>query len=136
LIIGVAFGAYRRNAATSFGSFLGAKWPFVQGNVTESMITDALRAAKAEHKTLMVEFGANWCSNCQELASLLEKPPARSKLQKFLVFKVDVGQFNRNQEIARKLGIDLNRGIPAAVFYAEEVTRKYGTQPILEYISR
>ena len=56
----------------------------------------------------------------------------------FDVVGVDVGEFDRNVDVARALGIDMNQGIPAAVFFAPagiQSSRRVGVNPILEYLA-
>jgi len=116
--------------------------------VTKAMVDQALKTAKAEHKFLMVEFGANWCEDCVVLAHNLEQGQTRVYFDKhFVVLKVDVGQFDRNLDLAKSLGVDLNKGIPTAVFFAPEgnrvgatnkgeleSSRKYGTKQIYGFL--
>jgi len=116
--------------------------------VTPSMVEDAHKKAQAENKFLMIEFGANWCSDCMALARNMEQGQTRNYIRDhFIVLKVDVGQFNRNLDIAKSLGVDLNKGIPTAVFFAPDGKRvgatnkgelepsaKYGTQQIYGFL--
>jgi hypothetical protein len=57
--------------------------------------------------------------------------------ERFIVMNVDVGEFNRHLDVARGLGVDVNQGIPAAIFFkpdGSESSRKLGNRQILEYI--
>jgi len=82
------------------------------------MLDKARASAQTNHKFLMVEFGADWCSDCLELSKGLENGAVRNYLKEhFVVLNVDVGQFNRNIEVAKSLGVDINQGIPTAVFF-------------------
>ena len=60
---------------------------------------------------------------------------------------VDVGKLNQNRQAAERLGLDLNRGIPVAVFYAPdgaligatnegqlESARYYSSKQILKFV--
>jgi thiol:disulfide interchange protein len=86
----------------------------------------------------MVEFEADWCSDCRVLSGSLQERDIRDYLARHVeALHVDVGQFNRNLDIARYLGVDVNQGIPAAVFFLPEqvpVSRKIGNAQILAYI--
>jgi protein disulfide-isomerase len=117
-------------------------------NMTPGMIAHALKIAREENKFLMVEFGANWCEDCVALAHNLEQGETRNYFEKhFVVLKVDVGQFNRNLDVAKSLGVDLDKGIPTAVFFAPdgnkvgatnkgelEPSRKYGSKQIYAFL--
>jgi thioredoxin 1 len=102
------------------------------------MINHARAEARLNHRILMVEFGANWCSDCQELAKELDERGTSVYMKTHVdVVQVDVGEFNRNLDIARSLGIDVNQGIPAAVFIppiAVPPANRVGNTQILEYI--
>lgn len=85
----------------------------------------------------MVEFGADWCSDCRNLAKTLHEPQMQPYLNNLNLLKVDVGEFNRNLDIARSLGIDVNQGIPAAVFFPPngvQPAREVGNAQILAYL--
>jgi thioredoxin 1 len=117
-------------------------------NVTPGMLAHAIKTAREQNKFLMVEFGANWCEDCVALARNLEQGETRDYFQKhFVVLKVDVGQFNRNLDVARSLGVDLDKGIPTAAFFAPdgnkvgatnkgelEPSRKYGSKQIYAFL--
>ena len=124
------------------------KPPYQEIKVTQTMVDSALKQANAQQKLLMVEFGANWCEYCVVLARDLEQGDTLSYFQKhFVVLKVDVGKFDKNLDIAKSLDVDLQRGIPTAVFFARdgsrigatnkgelEPSRKYGAKQILAFL--
>ena len=117
-------------------------------NVTPGMVEEALKTARMQNKFLMVQFGANWCPDCVALAHSLEQSQTRDYLDKhFVVLKVNVGQFNRNLGVAQALGVDLNKGIPTAIFFAPdgnkvgatnkgelEPAQKYGVKEIYDFL--
>jgi thiol:disulfide interchange protein len=106
-------------------------------SVTLRSIDDARAAAQAKQKFLFVEFGANWCSDCLALSKALNEPSRRADLERsFDVLHVDVGEFNRNLDVARSLGININDGIPAAVFFPPtgSPVRKTGNRQILDFL--
>lgn len=77
------------------------------------------RAAESG-KMLMVNFGANWCPDCLTLHKNLNDPETRAYANaKFEIVNVDVGDFGKNADVARELGVEVN-GIPLAVFYSSD----------------
>lgn len=111
--------------------------PFRSEAVALRNIDDARAAANAKRKFLFVEFGANWCSDCLALSKTLNEPSRRTDLEsRFDMIYVDVGEFNRNLDVARFLGINVNDGIPAAVFFppAGFPVRKTGNREILDFL--
>jgi thiol:disulfide interchange protein len=75
----------------------------------------ALAKAKAEHRLVLVDFGANWCPACQGLNELFaSNANVREALaRRFVVLNVNVGDFDRNLDLAENLAVDLDdTGIP------------------------
>ena len=105
---------------------------------TVQSIDQARAEARLDHKVLMVEFEADWCSDCLALSRNLQERDIRDYLARHVeALHLDVGQFNRNLDIARYLGVDVNQGIPAAVFFLPghvPAVRKIGNAQILAYI--
>ena len=106
--------------------------------VGQGLIPEARARATRNHKFLMVEFGADWCSDCAQLSKSLEDEKRRDQFQKeFEVLYVDVGEFNRNLDIAKSLGIDVTEAIPTAAFFppnSDQPIIKRGTSPILAFV--
>ena len=77
-------------------------------------IQAALLAAQADHKFVLLDFGANWCAPCHELLSYFHTQRADSFLQaNFHLVYIDIGQFDRNTDVVRKYGFATSLGIPA-----------------------
>jgi thioredoxin 1 len=77
-------------------------------------IATALRQAAAEHKRVLLDFGGNWCGDCQVLDIYFHDDQNRPILDKnFVLVHVNIGKMDANQEIARKYDIPLERGVPA-----------------------
>jgi protein disulfide-isomerase len=106
--------------------------------VTQEELEVAQSQAHALNKFLMIEFGANWCSDCRALSHQLGENSAKDLLREhFVILNVDVGQFDRNLEVAKSLGVDIiGRGIPTAVFVSPDRHRstKYGTRDIQAFL--
>ncbi len=74
----------------------------------------ALDRAKHEHKRLLVVFGANWCPDCRVLARRMAQGKLAEQLARaYVVTKVDVGNWDKNQDIAARYGNPIKKGIPA-----------------------
>ena len=77
-------------------------------------LNQALAAAQAQQKNVLVVFGANWCGDCLALERKMSAGSLQAHVDKrFVVLKVDVGRFNRNTDLAAQMGVPLKKGIPA-----------------------
>ena len=76
-------------------------------------INHTLVAAKEEGKLGLLVFGANWCHDSRALAAHFEKPRFETLLRShYKMIYVDVGQKNRNIELAQDFGVDDIVGTP------------------------
>ena len=93
--------------------------PYVSHANARADIQAALLEAQADHKFVLLDFGANWCPPCHELRSLFDTPHAASYLQaNFHLVYIDVGRFDRNGDVVRKYGFVTSQGIPALTVLA------------------
>ena len=77
-------------------------------------INYALMAARREHKRVILDFGGNWCGDCQVLDYYFHRPPNDALLDRnFVLVDIDIGQFDHNLDVARRYGIPLKLGVPA-----------------------
>ena len=84
-----------------------------QANATADIAAAQVRAAR-EHKRILLDFGGNWCGDCQLLNIYSMQPPNAHLLARhFIVVHVDIGHMDHNMEIARKYQIPVARGVPA-----------------------
>lgn len=76
-------------------------------------IASAIKTAKAEHKRVIVDFGGNWCGDCQVLDIYLHQQPNLALLDKnFVLVHVDIGQYDKNMDIIDKYEIPIHNGVP------------------------
>ena len=74
----------------------------------------ALKTAAATHKRVLIDFGGNWCGDCQVLDIYLHQSPNADLFEKnFLLVHVDIGRYDKNLDIAEKYNIPLKKGVPA-----------------------
>lgn len=81
----------------------------------KKQIEAALARAKEENKRVLLVFGANWCGWCRKLDGLFKKDPevARVLLYEYEKVLVDVGRFDKNEDLAADLGAAVRQnGIP------------------------
>jgi thiol:disulfide interchange protein len=85
-----------------------------------AQVAAALTRAQAEHKRVILDFGANWCIWCRRLHSTFETDPSVAKaLEKdFIVVMVDVNTrkgTKRNDDLVVRYGNPTEHGIPVLV---------------------
>jgi thiol:disulfide interchange protein len=82
-------------------------------DAAEADITTALAEAKRTHKRVIVDFGGDWCPDCQVLNIYFHQSPNAELLSKYFVrVNVNVGRMDANKDIAERYGVPL-KGVPA-----------------------
>jgi thiol:disulfide interchange protein len=77
-------------------------------------IAAAQVAARHAHKHILLEFGGNWCADCQLLNYYYHQPPNAELLAKYyLVVTIDIGHMDHNMDIAEKYRVPVAKGVPA-----------------------
>jgi thioredoxin 1 len=83
-------------------------------------IAHALRVAAAQHKRVLLDFGGNWCPDCQVLDIYFHDSRNLPILDRnFVLVHVNVGRFDANLGLAQKYGIPLKKGVPALAVVGE-----------------
>jgi thiol:disulfide interchange protein len=73
----------------------------------------AIALAHKEHKRVLVDFGGDWCGDCQVLDIYANQQPNAELLAKYFVkVNINIGHIDTNQAIAARCGVQL-RGVPA-----------------------
>lgn len=78
-------------------------------------IEAALAKAKKNNRRVLIQWGANWCGWCIQLHNLYKADAkvAKELLYEYDVVAIDVGQFNKHMDLAKKYGADLKgNGLP------------------------
>ena len=101
---------------------------YPEGAQAEKDIAAALAKAAKEKKRVLIDFGGNWCGDCQVLEIYFHDPANRGLLeQNYVLVPVNIGRYDENMDIAAKYGVPVSKGVPAlAVLDAE---RSAGVQP-------
>jgi thiol:disulfide interchange protein len=77
-------------------------------------VAAALKQARVEHKRVILDFGGDWCGDCQVLDIYLHQAPNAELMDKnFLLVHVDIGHFDKNLNITEKYNVPLKKGVPA-----------------------
>jgi len=107
-------GVATHTAATRLRQPLENKEIYPQGVDANQEIAETLRIASAARKRVLLVFGGNWCFDCHVLDEAFHSPEIAPTLNKsFVVAHIDIGQMDKNLDIAKKYDIPLERGVPA-----------------------
>ncbi|MEO1929399.1 MAG: thioredoxin family protein [Gammaproteobacteria bacterium] len=79
-------------------------------------IAEAVKLAEKSGKHILLEMGGNWCPDCRTLGAYLVREDIKAWLDdRFIVVPVDVGEWDKNIDIAERYGNPISEGIPALV---------------------
>ena len=121
-LISIAFGLL-------LGVAVAAPLPYNEAADAKADVRQALSAAQATKRPVLLVFGANWCEDCRALDTSLKTAKNAELMAKgFVVVKVDVGHFDRNLDVASVYGDPIKKGIPAAVILSPDNQILYTTR--------
>jgi protein disulfide-isomerase len=128
---------------------LAVNMPYDEKADGASDVRSALLRARGSDKDVLLVFGANWCPDCRELDKALHGKSSQQIDAKFIVVKIDVGQFDKNIALEKSYGNPIKKGIPAAVILTADDkiiystkggeladARKMGEQGIYDFFNR
>jgi thioredoxin 1 len=113
-------------------------------------IREALARASREHKNVLLLFGADWCYDCHVLDKAFRRPDIAAVLNpNYELVNVDIGEGDKNLDMAVEYQVPLNRGVPAAavldstgkLLYSQkngdwERARALAPQDLLEFLNK
>jgi len=92
-------------------------------------IAAALKTAAATHRRVLLDFGGNWCGDCQVLDIYLHNEANRPILDaNYVLVNVNVGHLDENVDLAELYSIPLKRGVPELAVLSESGKLLYSTQ--------
>ena len=66
-------------------------------------LSTALKTAAATHKRILLDFGGNWCGDCQVLDIYFHDPANRPILDaNFVLVHINIGMTDANLDIAKR----------------------------------
>ena len=87
----------------------------------------ALNTAAQSHKRVIVDFGGNWCGDCQVLDIYFHNPQNRPILESnFILVHINIGRMDENLDIAERFGIPVTLGVPALAVLSPNGKILYG----------
>ena len=84
--------------------------------VAQDAVDETLAASAASGKHAMIVLGANWCHDSRALAGWFETPRFEALLNEhYEVAYIDVGQKDRNIDVAQRFGLESIVGTPTVL---------------------
>jgi thioredoxin 1 len=83
-------------------------------------VAAAIKTAGLTHKRVLLDFGGNWCGDCQVLDIYFHNEANRPILEaNFVLVHVNVGHMDENLDIAERFAVPLEKGVPALAVLSE-----------------
>jgi thiol:disulfide interchange protein len=78
-------------------------------------IAKARAAARKSGKRVLLDFGGDWCYDCHVLEYNFQADPGIKAVldANFVVAHIDVGNYDKNLDVAKKYKMNLSKGVPA-----------------------
>jgi thioredoxin 1 len=105
-----------------------AELPYDEHADAGAQLQQALAQARTERKQVLLVFGANWCGDCRELDKAMHGSSQPLVADRFEIVKIDVGNFDKNLEIANRYGNPIGKGIPAVVVLSADNAVLFSTK--------
>jgi thiol:disulfide interchange protein len=81
----------------------------------------ALKTASQTHKRILIDFGGNWCGDCQVLDIYMHNAQNLPLLEdNYVLVHVNIGHMDENLEIANQYQVPLTRGVPALAVLSDK----------------
>lgn len=111
------------------GAFAKETPPYNPQADAKAQVAQVLAEARANHKLVLLFFGANWCEDCRALArDLATGRNAQLMDAHFNIAKIDVGNFDHNLDVVNRFDNPIAKGIPAAVIVSPDGKLLYSTR--------
>ena len=102
--------------------------PYNESANAEIELANAITEANKVNKHVLIEMGANWCPDCRALGRYFQREDIKAWLdERFVVVAVDVGEWDKNLEIAERYGNPISEGIPSLVVLDSKGVMQFAT---------
>jgi thioredoxin 1 len=84
-------------------------------------LAKALKTAADSHKRVLIDFGGNWCGDCQVLDIYFHNAQNLPILESnYVLVHVNIGHMDANLDIAGQYQVPLGRGVPALAVLSDK----------------
>ncbi len=96
--------------------------PYDENADAHAQVDAAFAAAKASGRTVLLDFGGNWCPDCRMLAGVFQEQPVQSWVsQHFQTVFIDIGRRTKNLDIPARWGVKIE-GVPTVLMVTPDGT--------------
>ena len=90
--------------------------PYDEAADAAADVEAAVAGARATGRLVLLNFGANWCPDCRAFSRAMEDPELAAIIDhRFVMAKIDVGNWDKNPGVVDDWGNPIAEGIPAVV---------------------
>jgi thioredoxin 1 len=101
-------------ALTAGSAFSASRDIYPDTSEAKADIAAALKTAGATHKRVIIDFGGNWCGDCQVLDMYFHNAENRPILEaNYVLVHVNIGHMDENLDVAERYGVPIDKGVPA-----------------------
>ena len=87
---------------------------YPDGAQAEADVAAALVKAGREKKRVLLDFGGNWCGDCQVLEIYFHDATNQALLAShYVLVPVNIGRYDENLSLAARYGVPVEKGVPA-----------------------
>ena len=102
-------------------AFAGTRDIYPDPGQAKTDLANALKRAAATHKRVLIDFGGNWCGDCQVLDIYFHNPENRPILDaNYVLVHINIGHMDENVDIAQRYGVPLEKGVPALAVLSDK----------------
>jgi thioredoxin 1 len=84
-------------------------------------LSAALKTALQTHKRVLIDFGGNWCGDCQVLDIYMHNAENLRILEdNYVLVHVNIGHMDENVDIATLYHVPLEKGVPAIAVLSDK----------------
>jgi len=101
------------SVSTAFAQF-SPRHIYNENADAKAEIREAVATASRQHKHIILDFGGDWCGDCQVLDIYFHRAPNDALLSaNYVLVDIDIGRLDKNVDVAEKYGVPLKKGVPA-----------------------
>ncbi|HBS03827.1 MAG TPA: hypothetical protein DEA96_02605 [Leptospiraceae bacterium] len=91
-----------KDSATEMAASYGAQRTDAE---LDEVLLQACMQSNRTDKPILLQFGADWCSDCRRVEALKQDSALKEELQNWVDIKVNVGQYDRHKDLIQGFSV-------------------------------